>query len=142
MDISRFAFPTQILWPLMLCAAISISQCKVAHKIEPGISKSKTSKPSKPPKPATGAEISARKDIVAYAAKYKGSKYTPTGKRPERTSGQAVVREQTREEILLFFFCTFRSQTNRRQKERQHAEEHAEKNRHSRSMSLATNDVG
>ncbi len=83
MDISRFAFPTQILWPLMLCAAISISQCKVAHKIEPGMSKSRTSKPAKPSKPATGAEMSARKDIVAYAAKYKGSKYTPTGKRPD-----------------------------------------------------------
>jgi len=56
---------------LILCLAVSVSNCKS--------SRSATSSSSKP----GSKEMALRKDIVAYAAKYKGSDYKPAGKKPD-----------------------------------------------------------
>lgn len=58
-------------WLLVLCLAVSVSNCKSSRKAT-----------SPAPKPGS-KEMAFRKDIVAYAAKYKGSKYTPAGKKPD-----------------------------------------------------------
>lgn len=72
MAISAFRLPFSITWPLILCLAVSVSQCKLSRKTQ-------TAKPV----PSDSREMAFRKDIVAYAAKYKGSRYTPSGKKPE-----------------------------------------------------------
>lgn len=58
-------------WFLIFCIAAAASQCKISQKTN-------TPKPS----PPSSREMTLRKDIVAYAAKYKGSKYTYAGKNP------------------------------------------------------------
>lgn len=73
MTISSWKTGTVTQWLLILCLAVAYSNCKTARK-------SGNTKPA--PKPAT-KEMTFRKDIVAYAAKYKGSKYTPAGKKPD-----------------------------------------------------------
>lgn len=73
MNISAFKIRPATYWFLILCLAITANHCKPFNKSET----------TKKPSPATTREASFRKDIVAYAAKYKGSKYTPAGKKPE-----------------------------------------------------------
>lgn len=56
----------------MLCIAVATSQCKSSQKA--GSSK---------PAPPSSREMAFRKEIVAYAAKYKGSDYKSAGKKPD-----------------------------------------------------------
>jgi cell wall-associated NlpC family hydrolase len=72
MNTSSLQIGTITHWLLILCLAVSISNCKTSRKTG---SSAPASKPD-------SREMAFRKDIVAYAAKYKGSKYTPAGKKP------------------------------------------------------------
>jgi len=73
MNISAIKIRPATYWFLILCLAITANHCKPFTKAET----------TKKPTPATTRETSFRKNIVTYAAKYKGSKYTPAGKKPE-----------------------------------------------------------
>lgn len=73
MNISHWKIGTTTHWLLILYLAVSVSNCKTSGKT------SSTPPPSKP----DSREMTFRKDIVAYAAKYKGSRYTPAGKKPD-----------------------------------------------------------
>lgn len=59
-------------WLLILCIGFVASHCKSPKKAEPPA-----------PKTTNSRETTFRRDIVAYAGKYKGSKYTPAGKKPD-----------------------------------------------------------
>ena len=59
---------------MILCLAVLISNCNTSRK---------TTGSAKPSSKPDSREMTVRKDIVAYAAKYKGSKYTPAGKKPD-----------------------------------------------------------
>jgi cell wall-associated NlpC family hydrolase len=72
MNVFPFKFCSQIHWLLMLCIAVAVSQCKSSQKTS-------GSKPT----PPGSREMAFRKNLVAYAAKYKGSKYTSAGKKPD-----------------------------------------------------------
>lgn len=56
----------------MFCIAVAASQCKSSQK---------TSGPK--PAPPGSREMAFRKDVVAYAAQFKGSKYLYAGKTPK-----------------------------------------------------------
>lgn len=59
-------------WLVVLCLAVSVSQCNTRKTV------------SSTPAPAPDSRgMAFRKEIVAYAGKYKGSKYTPAGKKPD-----------------------------------------------------------
>lgn len=72
MNISHWKIGTTTHWLLILYLAVSVSNCKTSRKTS-------STTPSKP----DSREMTFRKDIVAYAAKYKGSRYTPAGKKPD-----------------------------------------------------------
>lgn len=72
MNFSNIKIGTTTHWLIVLYLAISISNCKTSHKTG---SSTPTHKPD-------SREMAFRKDIVAYAARYEGSKYTPAGKQP------------------------------------------------------------
>lgn len=57
-------------WLLMLCIAVTAIQCKTAKKA------------TTPARKPDSREMAFRKDIVAYAAKFKGSNYLYAGKNP------------------------------------------------------------
>jgi len=73
MNSSNFKFQYATHWFLIFCLAATVVQCKLFTKAET----------TKKTTPTTTRETSFRKSIVTYAAKYKGSKYTPAGKKPE-----------------------------------------------------------
>jgi cell wall-associated NlpC family hydrolase len=74
MNYSDFRLQKPIHWIFFLCIATLVFQCKSSEK----------TRTKRPPANTSGArESTFRRDIVAYAAKYKGSKYTPAGKKPE-----------------------------------------------------------
>lgn len=72
MNRSAFKSNVAIHWLLAFCVFWGGSQCKNARKTE-----------STTPKTTGARESAFRNNIVAYAAKYKGSKYVPAGKKPE-----------------------------------------------------------
>lgn len=73
MNTSNWQIGTITHWLIILClAAVVGSQCKTSRKT------GSTSSSSRP----DSREMTVRKNIVAYAAKYKGSRYTPAGKNP------------------------------------------------------------
>ncbi|MBV6442495.1 MAG: peptidoglycan endopeptidase [Haliscomenobacteraceae bacterium CHB4] len=72
MNISHWKIGTTTHWLLILYLAVSVSNCKTSRKTS-----------STPPSKPDSREMAFRKDIVAYAAKYKGSRYTPAGKKPD-----------------------------------------------------------
>ena len=72
MNRSAFKSNSAVHWFLAVCILLSSSQCKNSQKTE-----------STTPKTSGGREAAFRGNIVAYAAKYKGSKYIPAGKKPE-----------------------------------------------------------
>ncbi len=74
MTTSNWQIGTVTHWLMILCLAVLISNCNTPRKT------TGTTKPSSKP---DSREMTVRKDIVAYAAKYKGSKYTPAGKKPD-----------------------------------------------------------
>lgn len=74
MNTSNWKIGTTTHWLIILCLAVSVSNCKSSRKT--GSTTSSASKPD-------SREMAFRKDIVGYAAKYKGSKYTPAGKKPD-----------------------------------------------------------
>lgn len=55
----------------MVCIVLGASRCKSPQKTKPATSR-----------PTSSREASFRRDIVEYAARYKGSQYTPAGKNP------------------------------------------------------------
>jgi cell wall-associated NlpC family hydrolase len=73
MNSFNIQFGTLTQWLLILCLAVFVSNCKSSQKTG---SSSSASKPG-------SKEMTFRKDIVAYAAKYKGSDYKPAGKKPD-----------------------------------------------------------
>jgi cell wall-associated NlpC family hydrolase len=73
MNTSNWQVGTITHWLLILFLAVSYSNCKSSKKT------GSTTTGSKP----AGREASFRKDIVAYAAKYKGTDYKPAGKKPD-----------------------------------------------------------
>lgn len=75
MKISLTKIGTTTQWLIVLCLSVAVSHCKIFQKTE--------STAPAPSKPSTTRETTFRKEIVSYAAKFKGSKYTPAGKKPE-----------------------------------------------------------
>lgn len=73
MNTSNWKIGTTTHWLLILYLAVSVSNCKTSRKT------GSTSSSSKP----DSREMAVRKDIVAYAARYKGSRYKPAGKKPD-----------------------------------------------------------
>lgn len=74
MNTSNWQVGTITHWLLILCLAVSYSNCKSSRK---------TTGSTTPSAKPGSKEMTVRKDIVAYAGKYKGSKYTPAGKKPD-----------------------------------------------------------
>ncbi|MEZ4964911.1 MAG: C40 family peptidase [Saprospiraceae bacterium] len=58
-------------WLLLVILTASIYQCKLFQKTE-----------KRAPAPVSSREVTFRRDIVSYATRYKGAKYTPAGKKP------------------------------------------------------------
>ena len=73
MDTFNLKIGTVTHWLMILCLAALVSNCNTSRK---------TTKATPSRKPDS-REMTVRKDIVAYAAKYKGSKYKPAGKKPD-----------------------------------------------------------
>ena len=73
MKIAVSRIPLSIVWPLVLCLSVATSHCKLFRP---------AGTPAKPA-PVNTREAEYGKEITAYAARYKGAKYTPAGKKPD-----------------------------------------------------------